>query len=325
MLIKEEKVSSFIFNFKLGMKQFVFRLLSFFLIIISLILLGFYLPATPRDRQSLLFSQVAKDSLMKHTSSPRIILVGGSNLSMGINSIILKKELKLNPINTSIHAAIGLKYMMKHTLKFLHKGDIIILSPEYQQFYGDFADGREELLRIIADLDKKELLDLQLSQIFKIFKYIPSYSLSKFKIQEYYYNKKDLFLYGSDGYNIYGDYSKHWNFKPEGAPVDNFLFDNYNPSVLSAIQEFNDELEKKGCKLFITFPGYQKSSFTKHKKQIDFVYSKLISSSTLKILGKPKEFVQQDSLMYGTTYHLTKGAIDDRTKILIKEYLKIKN
>lgn len=325
MHTKEEKVSLFISNFSLYMKQFIFKLLTFCLIIISLIVFGFYLPATPRDRQSLLFSQVFKDSLLNYTPSPRIILIGGSNLSMGINSFILKKDLKLNPINTSIHAAIGLKYMMHHTFKFLKKGDIIILSPEYQQFYGSFADGREELLRVIADIDKKEFFDLQISQISNILKYIPSYCLSKFKLQEYYYNKNDLFLYGSDGYNIFGDYSQHWQFMHVDAPIDNFLLEKYNPTVLSEIQEFNNELEKNGCKLFITFPGYQKSSFTKHKNQINFIYNKLISSGTLKILGNPLEFVQEDSLMYGTSYHLTKRAIDKRTYLFMQKYKNFKN
>lgn len=301
------------------MKEFYFKLSLFILFLFGLMILGFFLPVTPRDKQSLLFSQIFKDSLLTYSESPRIILIGGSNLSMGINSNLLKHQLKLNPVNTSIHAAIGLKYMMQHTLKFVKPGDVVIISPEYHQFFDDLADGGEELLRIIADFDKKELLEIELSQMLKIYRLIPQYSYSKFKFQEYFYNRNELFLYGADGYNKFGDYEKHWNLKPLNAPIYDYTTQIYNPSVVNSIIEFRHNLNKIGVDLFITFPGYQYSSFRKNLKHINYINSILVINK-FKILGEPSRYIIPDSLMYGTSYHLSKKAVDLRTNLLIEDF-----
>ena len=301
------------------MKEFYFKLSLFILFLFGLTILGFFLPVTPRGKQSLLFSQIFKDSLLTYSESTRIILIGGSNLSMGINSNLLKNELRLNPVNTSIHASIGLKYMMRHTLKFVKRGDVVIISPEYQQFFDDFADGREELLRIIADINKLEFLELEFSQLLKICKLIPSYSFSKFKIQEYCYNKNELFLYGADGYNKFGDYEKHWDLKPLNAPIDDFRTQKYDPSVVKSIIKFRHDLNKMGADLYITFPGYQNSSFRKNFKHINYINSILVINK-FKILGEPSRYIIPDSLMYGTSYHLSKKAVDLRTNLLIEDF-----
>jgi hypothetical protein len=299
-------------------KHFVSKIFLFAFIIFCFLILGFLLPTTPRDKQSLLFSQKIKDSLLVNTFLPRIILIGGSNVSMGINSNILKKELKLNPINTSIHASIGLNYMMDHTLKYVKSGDIIIISPEYHQFYDNVANGRDELLRIVANLNKKEFFDLRTSQLINIYKYFPSFCLSKFKIQEYFYNRKELVLYGSDGYNKYGDYSKHWDLKPSPAPIDISIGHSYNRSIIHSIKEFERAIKLKGALLYITFPGYQSSSFEKHEREINYIYNNL-KKEKFNILGTPLKYKMPDDIMYGTTYHLSKKGLDLRTILLVTD------
>ena len=79
--------------------------------IVFFLMLGLLLPATPRASKSLLFANQKKDELLQRVKSPRMIFVGGSNLSFGLNSQIIKNELNINPINTAVHAAIGVRYM----------------------------------------------------------------------------------------------------------------------------------------------------------------------------------------------------------------------
>ena len=68
------------------MKKFITKLILFPLTFVVLTLVfGLGLPATPRASKSLIYAKIKKDSLLKNSLSPRIIFIGGSNLSFGLN------------------------------------------------------------------------------------------------------------------------------------------------------------------------------------------------------------------------------------------------
>src|ERR1700730_2211300 len=115
------------------MKKFLKKVFFFTLIFVGIVSIGLLLPATPRSSQSLLFGEIEKDSLLNNAPSPRIVFIGGSNLSFGINSQMIKDSLGLNPVNAAIHASIGLVYMLDHSLNYIRPGDVLVVSPEYQQ------------------------------------------------------------------------------------------------------------------------------------------------------------------------------------------------
>ena len=148
-------------------------------------MIGILLPVTRRTSANLLFGQVKKDSLLRNVSSPRIIFVGGSNLSFGLNSQLIYDSLHIYPINTAVHANLGLVYMMDHTLPFIKKNDVVVISPEYQQFYGDIAYGGEELIRTLVEISPQEILHLKRQQVINMLAQLPGYSFSKFKPSEY--------------------------------------------------------------------------------------------------------------------------------------------
>jgi len=108
------------------MKSFLKTLLAFAIPLVVLIVVGVLLPPTPRASTSHLFAKKQMDVRLRNAASLRLILVGGSNLSLGINSQMLKDSLALNPINTGISVGIGLCYMLDNTLKHVRKNDIVV-------------------------------------------------------------------------------------------------------------------------------------------------------------------------------------------------------
>ena len=88
------------------MKNFLYKVIVFIITILVFCILLSFLPTTPRAAKSLLAASMQKDSLMKNLLSPRIIFLGGSNLSFGLDSQMIKDSLKLNPINTGITVSI---------------------------------------------------------------------------------------------------------------------------------------------------------------------------------------------------------------------------
>ena len=304
------------------MKKFLKRITWFILPLILLFLSGLFLPATPRTSTSLLFAALKKDSLLANVKAPRIIFVGGSNLSMGLNSRMIKDSLHLNPVNTAIHAGLGLKYMLENTLPYIKEGDTIILVPEYSHFYRDYSAASEELLRSVADANPSTVKLLNTKQVYNLIPFLPKFSLSKFKPSEY-RGYKDNKVYSRLSFNEFGDSEGHWNLKGSAvAPKD--INGEYNADIINKIKAFQNEIEKKKATLYISFPGLQDKSYNLEVKKIKNIEKELIKSK-FKLLGNTNRYVMPDSLMFDTPYHLTKQGLDLRTKLLIEDYKKFRN
>jgi hypothetical protein len=302
--------------------------LKTFILIIPIILLltaAVFLPAK-QSKQNMLYTQIDKNELLKNTASPRIIFVGGSNLAFGLDSKRIKDSLDINPINTGIHANIGLKYMLANTLQYIKANDIIILSAEYQQFYGSLADGESELFSLVTDIvpQTKNLLDYK--QYFKLIQLIPEFAQSKLRpiLLFYKYPKPDNFIgrYDRKAFNTYGDACAHWKLSAENPKPYPTINESFNEDIFKTLIQFKEAVNRKKVKLYITFPGYQYSSYKKSAKAINEVEKQLIKSK-FSLISTPQEYIIPDSLIFDTPYHLTKKGVDYRTQLLIRDLKKV--
>ena len=299
------------------MKKFLLRTSGFLLILLLLIIIGFFLPATPYASQSLLFSERHKDSLLMNVEQPRVIFVGGSNLSFGIDSKMVKDSLHLNPINTGIHTSIGLKYMMDNTLQHIQKGDIVILVPEYILFYRDYNYMMEELVRMITDVNKSNYKLFSTKQFMGALRYIPKTVLSRFNPLEY--KMQNTSVYGIDSFNEYGDACTHWSmekqpFNPFVAIDENAL----NEEVLLKIKQFQTDVANLGGVVYLSFPGYQTTSFLNSEGAIKKMEKACINEG-ITILGTPERYMIPDSLLFNSPYHLNRQGVTHRTLLIIED------
>jgi len=303
------------------MKKFISRVFFFHLTLIVLIIICLLIPVTPRASKSLLMSKIKKDDLLQRIPSPRIIFIGGSNLSFGLNSKIIQESLGLNPINTGVQGSIGLIYMLRNSLKYIKKSDIVVVSSEYEQFYGKVAYGKIALLRTILDTSSyDEIFNLKIKQFKNIIGYVPKYVISKLKPSEYFgFNESSI--YGVNSFNEYGDVYTHWKLKQRKFSVSNFFPGEFNDSVLRELVDFRRKILKRGAVLFITFPGYQETSFKNNIVKIRRVETEL-KKMAFSLLGTPKRYMMHNSLMFNTPYHLLKKGLDRRTKLLINDLKK---
>lgn len=305
------------------MELFLKKLGIFFSLLAVLLMVGILLPTTPRSSGNFLFGQAKKDSLLIQVPSPRIILVGGSNLSFGINSQLIHDSLSINPVNTAIHANLGLVYIMEHVLPFIKQNDVVIISPEYHQFYGDIAYGSEELLRTLIEISPDEIKKIDKKQVINIIPELPKYSFSKFKPSEY-FTKPDLTgIYSVNSFNSYGDAYIHWNQSPQKGEPDQTISSSFNKNIIRKMQKFEQDIKDKGAVLYVTFPGYAASSFANNQHKIAKVYNEL-KNYRFNLISKPGEYKMPDSLIFNTNYHLTKQGVDIRTRLLIDNLKQLK-
>ncbi|GGD49078.1 hypothetical protein GCM10011514_11560 [Emticicia aquatilis] len=275
------------------------------------------MPTTPRASKSLLMASINKNSLLRNTQSPRVIFVGGSNTCFGLNSQTVYSKLGLNPINTGIHALIGIKYMIDNTVENIKKGDIVVLIPEYGHYYRNLDEGSEELMRIIFDVDFSNIKYLDIQQLFNIVSFLPKYALSKYKITEY-INIQESDVYSVNSFNKYGDTYTHWGKKPERFIPFPTISGDFNYEVIKYFEKYNEEITKKGAVLLVSFPCYQASSFKNSINQIKKIEDEL-NHSKLNIIGTAKRYMMPDSMMFNTPYHLTKSGVEFRTALLIED------
>lgn len=303
------------------MKLFIQKVAFFLGLIMFSVLLVILLPATPRASKSLLFANLKKDSLLEHTRSPRIIFIGGSNLSFGLDSQSIKDSLNKNPINMAVHASLSLKYMMDNSLKYIKKGDVVVLIPEYVHFYKDYNCGSEELMRDIFDVNISKLSLLNINQMINIAPYLPKLFFSKLKISEYHNVIEDR-IYSVNSFNKYGDVFLYLRKKKKNFAVSNKInIEDYNPDVIEKIKVFRSEIKKRGGTLLISYPGFQDLSFMKSIVSIKKIESEYVKNNFI-ILGTPERYKFPSSMMFDTPYHLNQTGAYFRTKFLIEDLKK---
>ncbi len=284
------------------------------------LILGLFLPTTPRVSKSLLFAELKKDSLLKNSPSPRIIFIGGSNLCFGLNSQKIKDSLNLNPINTAISARIGLNYMLSNTIQYVKEGDIVVLVPEYRHFYRDYNYVSEELFRTIFDVNLSKIRLLNPIQMLNMVKYIPKYAVYKIKPTEYIKVEEDI-IYGVDSFNQYGDTYTHWELERRKVTPLGKLEGKFNHSVMEQIKEFETEIEKRNAILLISFPGLQDISYFNLLAEIKKVEAQYIKHG-FNLLGSSERYKIPDDMIFNTPYHLTKNGVDYRTNLFIEDFKK---
>ena len=129
------------------MKRFLRDLLGFASIQAGL-LIGLWWVYQP-DASGYLASSIDKHALLERAGSPRLILVGGSNVAFGFDSQLLEQRLGLNPVNMGLHASVGMRFMLQEVQPYLRPGDVVVVSPEYEQFATYSVNNGLTLLRVL--------------------------------------------------------------------------------------------------------------------------------------------------------------------------------
>jgi hypothetical protein len=192
----------------------------------------------------------------------------------------------------------------------------VVLVPEYNHFFGEFGKASTELLRIVFDVNISNVQLLSSKQFFYLLPYIPYYSLSKFNPIEYFATLiKDV--YSVHSFNQYGDAYKHWGLKKSPfAPAT--IRGKVNPKVIQGIKKFQSAIASKGAILFVSYPCYQDISFKNSTEAIKEVEAQYLQNG-FTVLGTPERYMMPDSLMFDSSYHLTKEGADYRTQLLIED------
>ena len=299
-------------------------------IIVSGLLIGQY-EANERN-DNYLAAILEKDRLIRSTPSPKIILVGGSNLAFGIDSKKMEDSLGLKVVNMGLYAKLGLRYMLAQVRPYIERGDVVVVVPEYDQFYGDFANGDNTLNTALLYAPADRIPD-----------FIRSYSIVDVVLRPRVEQARRSFLkaaasavgrehqffppdtnpvYNRNSFNQHGDVVAHLGKK--GMDPDSIFvkalppLKDFNRGTLSDLEAIAGDARSAGAHSYFMFPSYIDRSYNINIQAIDSLRRKIAGGASIPIVGTPADFVYPKQYFFDTRYHLTGEGRDLRTLKMIQ-------
>ncbi len=303
------------------MKKFIFKSFVIFIIIIFSLILLYLIPGNSRNYFA---ASIDKHKLLKITPSPRIILIGGSNLAFGLDSEMLEKELNYQAINMSLHADLGLKLMINEVKPYIKEHDIVVIIPEYEHFFGDFFDGDGVELVGLLDVNPVLIKYLTINQLHKIICNIPL--LFKCKINSLKYMVKlDHFsesIYYRSAFNKNGDAVSHLDKKADAFTKNPPLAKKINTRAIVFLNNFCSYANKYGATVYFCFPSFSISEYRENQSQISYLEKELKNNLKIQILNSPEDCLFSEDNLFDTSYHMNREGRKIRTRELIDSLKK---
>ncbi len=291
----------------------------FFTVLVAVAVSAFFLPARYMKR-SMLSLEKTKLARLAATigAGKRIVFVGGSNLSHGLDSAKVEEALGVTVVNMGLHGGLGFRYQLVSILNYVGEGDTVVLVPEYGNFSSDGYLGSAEVLGMVCDIIPEQKRILSFAQWRKMLQYVPRYGAGKLcRLDQCFRGKESPECKGD--YTVYGDRVAPSAIKP--LPQNKGLPSKTREDL--SIKSFNDmnkligRMQSNGVHVLFMPPVFQHSSFANQELYIRAIADALKANGTPYII-EPSMLALPDNLFYDTPYHLNKLGYPIRTAIVIK-------
>lgn len=302
------------------MKEFIFKTALFLFLITSSLMVLLLLP----DHSSHFANVMDKQKMIKQIPSPKIVFIGGSNLIFGLNTPMMRDQLNKNAFNMGIHANFGLRYMCEEIKEHITSGDIVVVVPEYQQFFNKTLEGENHLLEYLRVYPKNIHYLKSFKQLGFLLGTLPDHFSKKFKRLIFKRGRKAEETYFGSESNALGDIVGHLD-KPSEDNKKKPLFvadvssDTFNLTAIEILNNLHQYVETMGASLVLIYPAISTHHYQQNHEIINFVHEKLKNNVTLKIIGSPADHIYPIEYFFDTVYHLNRAGRQDRTQRIIEQ------
>ncbi len=284
------------------MKKLLTKTLLLVCLVFLTYLVLFFLPNKP----TLLYASILdKHQLLQRAGSPKIVFVGGSSLALGLDSAMIHAKTGLPVVNMGLNGGLGLRYMLEEIKPDIGTGDLVVISPEYEHWYGSLLDGDLNLWWIMQVQPGFSQFISSQAQVETLLKYLPEFMQEKFlallpaKVDP---------VYNRMAFNQYGDFVNHLKLTaPDHLDgVKRLKAEPYNGQTLAVLQSFAAFASQRGANTMFIFPPLAKTQFAFKDNQaaIQQLYTTIKQLPAITVLGTPEDFVFPDPMFFDTVYHL---------------------
>lgn len=300
------------------MKSFITK--GFLFITGYIILFAAIILIMPKSKGTSYIIYNEKIRLVKETPSPRIIFVSGSSLYTSLDSKRIQDSLRRNVVNYGFHAGIGLRYMIDDVSQYVRKGDVIVIAPEYPQFYNGVMNGNPETLGpLMFYTGFRNITHMNKAQFMNVITGLP-YILKVNLVDGLIRNElKGIHPTLSSYMNMYGDEESHWAFKGK-LPIVTKASDE--PKSLDTdfclwMANKMKEMSKKGAKVILMPSVIRETAFKIEKKRADEI-GRFFVKQGFPYISDPKNHMLPDNCAWNSDYHMNYEGVTKNTNIIIK-------
>jgi hypothetical protein len=276
-------------------------------------------------------AKIDKHNLLVQQSSPRIVFVGGSNLAFGLDSSEIERLLGYHPVNMGIHLGLGLDFMLQEVEPFLKHDDVVLMSPEYENFTdlysGDVGtlftqmEIQPDSIRFFTLGNLTLFLDQGLIVIGTITRRSASFGISVLKGEVQKQPQATLGPYQRGAFNQFGDVIAHRNLAPK-----DFQVDKYKPStpasiyrVITKLNAFNNRCQHTGVLVFYSYPPLFQGQMQANADMMREIAFNLSQRLNFPLLDTPEEMSFPLDYFFDGPYHLNAFGTQIRTWHLIEK------
>jgi hypothetical protein len=267
---------------------------------------------------------IDKHDRLAHQPSPRVVFVGGSNLAFGLDSAEIERSLGYGVVNMGLDLSLGLDFMLREIEPFLARGDVVVISPEYEEFI-DMYPGKVTTLFPEAIIYPRAmqffscrhfalLLDDGLILIGEITRAAMRFLTEGVSSEQRLDNP-----YVRSAFNEYGDITRHHNLKRRDLTIRQF--GSSSPEsitrVIDRLNQFNDHCRSEHISVFYSYPPVFSGQLQAYTEMIHDIASNLSRRLHFPILDTPEEMSFPVYYMFDHEYHLSLAGKQIRTNHLI--------
>jgi hypothetical protein len=305
--------------------KIISKVLLLLLIVLGFIEISYRAINAGHAKNAFTAALVDKHKYAQSIQSPKIVLVGGSNLAFGINSGLLSEKTKLPVVNMALLAPLGIHFILSDAADYIKKGDIVIMSFEYNIAVKGDIESQLSVVDFIPE-DRHFVTDtLGLMETLKS-RFLHRLQAPS-KIENILQNptvEDPYSIYFRSAFSPQGDISSHLNniihdVHADPGIVDSFPFEQQ----VKAMNAFTEYFKSKGAKVYFLYSVIAESFYQNTAKAVTKLDQQYKKHLTARILSEPQQSVYADSSCFDTVFHLKGEARDQHTEKVAAALLSI--
>jgi hypothetical protein len=299
------------------MKKLGLKILIFCLLVISVLVLMSFLPVARKMKSVYYYSHFQKIEHLRETKSDtakRIVFIGGSGITFGIDSKMIADSLGTEVYNTSVHGGLGADYSITSFKEVLNPDkDILVIGYEFPfvanphfhtepRYYADFFVGKPLYKQLLFN-------PYPLNTIIMLAKVILQNFIYTFDSRDFAYHP----VFRIDAFNEYGDIITHLDRKNK-APLQDSI------KIEPPSQDYADLIKKEleGFEYYLISPPVRMLFWDKQKKALSDFDNYMYENFGDRYILSTIDFVYDENDFFEAPYHLNKDGRRMHTHKIIK-------
>jgi hypothetical protein len=268
-------------------------------------------------------------NLLETVPSPRIILIGGSNVSFGLDAELMQKTLGVPVINDGLHAGLGV-VPLTELQEYIRAGDVIIVSLEYNMFSSKSTmEGDPAFLSDWIEYSPRRVkyLSNPLTE---------APSLYATMLQRKVNRQVNTFLFGGSlsetrrifngkNFDTNGDFIGHLqeaSLTRKKISATPYVGSELQEDIFVFLEHFNRIAREKGAKVYFEAPASrQRNCKATGEAQMANFFKTFTKRSSIPILTSLEDVCLPDKYFFDSAFHLNAEGRELRTKRLIENWI----